>query len=302
MPDAPRHEDVAHELHQVLADAAPRLADAWHIREQHHPPSIHFDRPIRTLPISLTGKHCVQQCAHCNGVYLKHMKPIWDANPDGASSCLISGGCDAQGRVPVAQHLDAVAALRPGRRLNWHVGMIDEAEIRAIERLVDVISFDVVGDVETVREVYGLEYTLDDYMATYDLLARHARVVPHVTIGLRGGHLSGERAALEALRARQPDRLVLIILIPTRGTAYADCAPPSLAEVTDLFIETRVSMPDCDLRLGCMRPYGSYRQAVDRLAVLAGLNGIVNPTRQAVVLAEERGLTIDRGDECCAFL
>jgi len=302
MHETLRHNDVAHQLQQVIADASSRLGDAWHIRQQHHAPSIQFDRPTHTLPISLTGTRCAQQCAHCNGVYLAHMQPIWDVHPDGATSCLISGGCDTRGRVPVTQHLDRIVALRPGRRLNWHVGMIAEDEIRTISPLVDVVSFDIVGDAETVSEVYGLNYGLDDYMETYDMLARHVRVVPHMTIGLRGGTISGERAALEAIQARAPDRLVLLILIPTRGTAYAERQPPSLAEVTDLFIEARCMLPQCDVRLGCMRPYGAYRQAVDQLAIRAGLNGIVNPTRAAVSLAAKMGLRINRGDECCALM
>jgi uncharacterized radical SAM superfamily protein len=55
--------------------------------------------------------------------------------------------------------------LRVGRRLNWHVGFIGEEELRRIAPLVDMISFDVVGDRETAREVYGLDVGLDDYNA-----------------------------------------------------------------------------------------------------------------------------------------
>ena len=49
--------------------------------------------------------------------------------------------------------------MPPGRRLNWHVGLIDEPTPAAIAPYVDVISFDVVGDRQTIREVYGLDAT-----------------------------------------------------------------------------------------------------------------------------------------------
>jgi uncharacterized radical SAM superfamily protein len=274
---------------------------AWQVRRSHHPPVIRFDRPTKTLPVSLTGPECELSCAHCGGHYLKHMRPISDAHADGATSCLISGGCDSRGRVPVACHLDETAILRQGRRLNWHVGLIEEGELRAIAPFVDVISFDVVGDAETAREVYGLDLELDDYMRTLDMLRAHRPVVPHLTIGLRGGRMSGERAALEALRERDVDRVIFIVFIPTAGTAYADCTPPPLAEVADLFIDARVSLPDAGLYLGCMRPHGAYRQAVDELAVCAGLNAIVNPSRSAQRLAGELELRIIWGDECCAL-
>jgi len=263
--------------------------------------TIRFFRPTRTLPVSLTGGACALDCAHCGGYYLQHMRPIWDARADGATSCLISGGCDRQGRVPVTSHLEEVARLRQGRRLNWHVGLIDERAMLAIKPLVDVVSFDLVGDAETAREVYGLDLTLDDYVATLGMLRRHVPVVPHITIGLRGGRLSGERAALEAVQQMGVGVLVFIILIPTEGTAYAGCAPPPLSEVGQLLREARSKVPQTRLYLGCMRPYGDYRREVDELALRAGLDGIVNPSLSAVRMAAEMGLRVVWRDECCAF-
>ena len=269
---------------------------------------IRFFRPTKTLPVSLTGRWCALNCAHCGGHYLQHMRPIWsvvspngDVRADGATSCLISGGCDRRGRVPVTSHLDEVARLRQGRRLNWHVGLIDEGDMRTIVPLVDVISFDLVGDAETAREVYGLDLTLQDYVQTLDMLCLYSPVVPHITIGLRGGRLSGERAALAALTEQQIEALVFIILIPTKGTAFAQCAPPALSEVAKLWVEARALLPKTRLYLGCMRPYGAYRQAVDDLAVRAGLDGIVNPSRGAVREATAMGLQAIWRDECCAF-
>ena len=293
--------DISRQLDEALSLDRFRWNEAWSVRLRQHGRVVLFDRPTDTLPVSLTGTSCALRCAHCNGHYLQHMRPIWDLHPSGAKSCLISGGCDAMGRVPLNSHLERVAELHRERRLNWHVGLAHTEDLTLVLPYVDVISFDVVGDRETAREVYGLDLGLDDYMATYDMLRRHAQVVPHITIGLRGGRLSGERRALVALGERQPGVLVWLILIPTPGTAYAAVDPPTLVEVADLLLGARIQLPETRLYLGCMRPHGRYRQAVDRLALRAGINAIVNPSRAAEDEAEKLGLRLVWGDECCAF-
>lgn len=293
------------DLHTTLSADPERWRQAWRVRSQHHPATIHFDRPTCTVPVSVTGTRCALQCAHCGGRYLRHMRSIDDlasaGTPDGASSLLISGGCDALGRVPVLEHLDAIRRVAAGKKLNWHLGLIDEETMRAVAPLANVVSFDVVGNAETAREVYGLEVGLETYMETLRMMRRHARVVPHITLGLRGGRLSGEKAAVSALADEGIEDLVFIVLIPTEGTAYAECAPPALSDVADVLLDARLRLPRARLTLGCMRPHGAYRQAVDEVAVRAGLNGIVNPTRAAECVAEAMGLTATWGDACCAL-
>jgi len=274
---------------------------AWAARTEHFPPQIGFVRPNRTLAVSLTGSRCALHCAHCAGHYLSNMTPIETADATGMTSCLISGGCDQRGRVPVTAHIAQVAALRPGCILNWHVGMIDEDEMRAIAPHVDVISFDLIGDNETIHEVYGLDYTVDDYMHTYTMLRRYTRVIPHLILGLRGGRFSGEYQALYMLKTVGLDAFVVLVLIPTPGTRYAGCQPPTLAEVADFLLTARCTLPDIPIYLGCMRPGGRYRRELDSLAVRAGVNKIVNPAPPAVQLATELGLLVQWENECCVI-
>ena len=290
------------DLANLLAHPGGRsLRQAWAAREKHFPSLICFDYPRLTLAISLTGSQCALDCAHCGGHYLRHMQPIETANPNGASSCLISGGCDKRGRVPVLEKADQVAAIRHGRLLNWHVGLITEPEIQGVAPLVDVVSFDFVGDDDTIREVYGLNVGVEAYVETYKALQRHATVIPHITIGLRGGRISGETEALRLLSGLGLEALVLLVFIPTRDTRYEDKAPPLLSDVAEFLADARLSFPDIPIHLGCMRPYGSYRDELDSLAVLAGLNRIVSPARPAVELAKSLGLEIRTGEECCVF-
>ena len=278
-----------------------RLEDAWRVRQTNFPPEIEFVYPFDTALISLTGHHCELDCAHCGGYYLQHMTPIWQVEVGRATSCLISGGCDASGRVPVTRYLEQVKAIRQGRKMNWHVGLIEEADLRAIASYTDVVSFDFVGDDETIHEVYGLDRTVTDYVKTYQLLRRHTRVIPHVTIGLRGGAIGHEYPAMEKLQELGVDGLVFIVFIPTPGTRYAERQPPPIEAVVNILAEARLRFPDRPLHLGCMRPHGEYRARLDPLAVRAGVNKIVSPAREAVPLAEKLGLSIVQGRECCVF-
>lgn len=284
-----------------MSSLGDRLDRAWDVRRANFPDEITWSYPLDTAVLSLTGQECALDCAHCGGHYLGGMRPVWEAEPDGATSCLISGGCDPSGRVPVLAHLERVRAWRQGRTMNWHVGFVSEGEMERIAPLVDVVSFDFVGDEATIQEVYGLDYTVDDYVQTYQLLRRYARTLPHVTIGLRGGELGHEVASFERLQALGADGLVLLVFIPTPGTRYADRQPPSPALVADLMAEARLRFPEVPIYLGCMRPKGSYRNELDPLAVRAGLNVVVSPARPARELALQLGLAERKMRECCVL-
>lgn len=282
-----------------MSDLDKKLDRAWAVRRSHFPSEITWSYPLTTAVLSLTGEQCALDCAHCGGHYLGGMRPIWEAAPDGSTSCLISGGCDPTGRVPVLAHLDRVRAWRQGRTMNWHVGFVSEAEMEVIAPLVDVVSFDFVGDDATIQEVYGTDRTVDDYVQTYQLLRRYARTLPHVTIGLRGGVLGHELPAFELLQDLGAEGLVLLVFIPTPGTHYADRRPPHPDTVAGILAEARLRFPDVPLYLGCMRPKGNYRDALDPLAVRAGFNVIVSPSRSARQQAAELGLVERQMRECC---
>ena len=272
----------------------------WRVRSTYFPPVIHFAYPTQTTAISVTGDRCELNCGHCGGHYLKKMLPLSAVEPEKlGESCLISGGSSAAGKVPLIEHLPRLAAIKAGRRFNLHVGLIDNQEITAIAKLADVISFDFVGDDLTIREVFGIDRTVDDYAACYTNLRRYCRVIPHICIGLHGGAVRGEYRALELLKDLGADGLTFIVFVPTRGTRYADRQPPTLPAVIELLAAARLLFPLIPFHLGCMRPGGLYRNELDQWAVRLGINTIVNPTPGAVRLAEGLGLRALRGEECC---
>lgn len=277
------------------------LGRAWAVRTRHWPPVITASVPVDTLPISVTGAHCGRDCAHCGGHYLRGMRPLEGLRPGAAPSLLISGGCNACGRVPVREHRDELLPHIQGRRTNWHLGVVEGEDLEALDGLLDVVSFDFVGDDETLQEVYGPGTTVADLERCLETLMPRARVVPHVTVGLRGGRLGHEWPALERLGRFEFDSLVFLVLIPTAGTRYEAVQPPEPEAVAEILAEARLRFPDVSLQLGCMRPKGADREQLDPLAVRAGANVIVNPVRAAVTLAEELGLSWRTGHECCVF-
>lgn len=281
------------------------MSKAWEIRQANFADTIEFDFPTNTKAVSVTGTECKLRCAHCNGHYLNSMLPIaeWrNRLAPNIKSCLISGGCERDGRVPLTKYLPAIKEIRDSnRRTNLHVGLIDDDEIEQISQVADVVSFDFVGDNLTIKEVYALDKTVDDYIRVYSKLREKVRVLPHICIGLRGGQPSGEYAALKILKQLGADGLVFIVFSPTDGTKYADRQPPSLEDVTGILCKAREEFPDVPIHLGCMRPKGKYRLKLDELAVSCGVNKIVQPTWAAMELARNLNLKIYKGEECCVL-
>lgn len=265
---------------------------------------IRFAYPNQTKSVSVTAAQCEQDCAHCGGHYLKHMLPISAMEASSAASFLISGGCEAGGKVPIAEHvaeLKELKQLKQGRRYNLHVGLIEKEEIAKIAEIADCVSFDFVGDDETIREVFGIERTVQDYIHCYQALRQQVNVMPHICIGLHGGEIKGEYRAIELLQELGVDGLTFIIFTPTRGTRYAECSPPKIGEAVALLEKARKTFPSIPIHLGCMRPGGRYRSEIDQWAVKIGLDTIVNPAPKAVEMAKELGKSIRRSEECCVL-
>lgn len=280
-----------------------RVELARGIREQNFPNKIYFSRPASTTVITMTGKECDLDCAHCGGKYLEHMTTVEEAESkirsEGSTSCLISGGCTHHGKVDI--DVRSIESAIDGLKVNSHVGLISEEEMQKLATFVDCISFDFLVDDDTIREVYHLEKTGQDYINTYQMLRKYAKVMPHICIGLKGGEIKGEYQAIDTLVELGADGLVFIIFIPTKGTAYADRQPPALEEVVEVLTYAREKFPTVPIHLGCMRPTGRYRAEVDYFAVDAGINKLVNPTPPAVRRAEELGYEIVVERDCCVL-
>ena len=75
--------------------------------------------------------------------------------------------------------------------------------------------------------------------------------------------------------------------------------PPSLEALGEFFEISRKTLPKTPVMLGCARPLGEMKVAIDRLAGDAGLNGLSSPAEGIVDYARGRRLEPEFIDACC---
>ncbi|MCX7682180.1 MAG: radical SAM protein [Anaerolineae bacterium] len=301
---------------------------AWTVRHAYHPPELRFavpggkryatehyrNTPWRFASISLTGRHCDLQCEHCRGRMLATMLPA--LTPEmlvlqaerllerGCAGVLISGGCNLDGAVPIKPYLSAIARVRSmGLRTIVHTGLLDRETAEGLKNAgVDQVLLDVVGDEETIQQVLHLTHSPAEYEATL-ALARAAglSVAPHVIVGLHCGELRGELAALEIIRRTGADVVVIVVLRPLPHTPLAQAPVMAPDTVGRLVAVARLLFPAVPVTLGCARPAGPLKAEMERLAVLAGINGLAYPDPATVELAAGLGLRTSFVESCCTL-
>ena len=260
--------------------------------------------PANTLTISLTDSLCEQQCAHCNGHYLKGMQPFSQLSQRDLSrfdSVLISGGSSADGKVPIDRHIADILALPDRLRLNLHTGYLDPEVLAPLKSRNPVISFDLPTSDAVVKEVYGLNYSCKDFRNLYEKYCAAFKTVAHVTLGLAAKeHEHGEEETVEYLGRMQPAEVAFLVFRPTPGTRMADVIPPSLSRVIPL-LSKAISLLNCPVQIGCMRPAGTYRRDFDILAWMHGCRKFVMPDHRLLQILEEHQVKVVTTHNCCAF-
>lgn len=268
-------------------------------------PEFEQKNPHAFLPISLTGAGCALDCDHCNKKILEPMIPLnrkeglfsmcQKMAATGTESVLISGGSTRSGEVPFMKHIDDIKRIKDelGLKVIMHTGLVtDEHEAAALKAVgVDGVAIDIIGADETIREVYHLDATTEDYERSLALLSSHGLSLrPHIILGLHYGRFLGEYQALDMIARYPVHSLIVVILVPMHDTKMWGVEPPDPEEVNQFFQKARLKMPDTYVMLGCARPLGNYKKIVDRMAVEAGLNGIAYPAEGVVEHAASLGL------------
>jgi uncharacterized radical SAM superfamily protein len=273
------------------------------------------ERADSFVPVSLTGTGCALHCAHCDTRMLAGMATLGRRrdlfataqrlHASGAEGLLVTGGANRSGGVPLAPHLDAIARIREqlGMRVAVHTGVTTTQVAEGLAQAgADAVMVDVIGARETLREVYHLDLTPTDVERSLALLTgRGLPVIPHIVLGLHWGRLLGEWDALEIVARHPATALVLVILTPLPGTPMQQVAPPSLEAVTEFFAYARARLPETPILLGCARPAGVIKQAIDRAAIDHGFNGIAFPADGAIAYARAAGLEPVFHEQCCAI-
>lgn len=262
---------------------------------------------------SITGPVCALNCKHCRAEILKPMIPA--GGPDrfdalvrgmiarqGLRGFLLSGGSSARNEVPFERYLPVIARLKadfPALTVLAHTGLVDARRARALKAAgVDVAMLDIIGDAATIRDIYHLGRGVDDFEDSLaHLVAAGLNVVPHVVIGLHYGRILGEGRALEIISRHVTAAAILVVLMP--AFAAPGFAAVDLSETMAVFTHARRSLADRKLLLGCARPHGSARTALDVAAVLAGFDGVAYPADDAVRMARLIGRPFHHRHACC---
>ncbi len=222
----------------------------------------------------------------------------------GGRGFLLSGGCDARGRVPIKPFLRAVREVKRRTRLlvNIHTGLLDRRE--EAEELgasgADALSVDLVQDPRVIKQVMHLDREPEDYRRTLGHLCSSGakQVVPHLCIGVPGGSVASEEAALRLLSEFPISAVVLLAFLPAKGTPLAGSGPVPSERIVHVAMmalrELRVP-----ILLGCMRSRGDWTMEVE--LIRSGLAGVAMPSPRTVSWAEDTGREVEWREECCAL-
>jgi uncharacterized radical SAM superfamily protein len=274
---------------------------------------IYHDRSGRYPAISVTGSECALSCDHCRSKILAPMIPA--VTPDqllkrclqldknGTLGVLISGGCDAGGRLPWKAFIPAIKQIKSRTDLfiSIHSGLIDFETARALKDAgVDQALIDVIGDDQTFQEIYHVGFGVARIYDSLDALQRaDLAIVPHIVCGLYYGKIRGEKKAIEMIsRFGAVEQVVIVALMRLRGTPLWHTPPVAAEAVAEIIAETRFRMPPIRISLGCARQRGNVRMEI--LAIEAGVNRMAIPSDEAVARAKELGLKISFQRTCCS--
>ena len=224
---------------------------------------------------------------------------------EGAFGILISGGADKHGEVPLQRFIPAIARLKqrdPGFRVIAHTGLLqEETAVGLKEAGVDQILIDVIGDDDTIREVYHLNKRVDDYEETLLMLKGMGhRLAPHIIIGHHFGEIRGEWRALEIISRVGVETIVFVIFKPIVSARIINIPHPD--DVSRIAAAARVLNPLAPIRMGCIRPAHPWKEEMEKGFINSGANTIAYPLQGTIEYAKQIGLRTNFMEMCCSLI
>jgi len=304
-------------------------SEAFRLRKLHFGSELTFSIPGTvsyhddTLPlpknrfpaISVTGSHCNLQCGHCRGKLLESMIPAEDPETflrvveglrlNGAYGVLVSGGANRNGEVPLRKFVPSIKEIKekdPSFKIIVHTGLIKRNMAMELKEAgIDQILIDVIGDNDTIREVYHLDKRVEDYEETLSMLKEIGhRLAPHIIIGHHFGEIRGEWRALEIITRVGVETIVLVILKPLIGKdQFRTPTPEEASKITAI---ARILNPKTPIRLGCIRPAHPSKVEMEKGAIDSGVNTIAYPLQGTIEYAKEIGLETRFIEMCCSLI
>ena len=271
----------------------------------------------RFAAISVTGNHCDLRCGHCQGKLLESMIPAEDPETflkiadklrfNGAHGILVSGGADQNGEVPLKKFIPSMKVLKekdPQFKVIVHTGLIRRETAKELKEAgVDQILIDVIGNDDTIREVYHLNKRVEDYEETLWMLKEVGhRLAPHIIIGHHFGEIRGEWRALEMVTRVGVETIVLVILKTLFPAGENHFKVPKPEETSRISAIARILNPDIPIRMGCIRPAHPSKAEMEKGFILSGANTIAYPLQGTIDYAKEIGLETKFIEMCCSLI
>ena len=319
-------------IHRLIQAPLKELQEeAFRIRKAHFGNELTFSIPgtvsyhDNTFPsqrerfaaVSVTGTHCDLRCGHCRGKLLESMIPAEDPETllqvidrlraAGALGVLVSGGADKNGEVPLDKFIAPIKAIKtkaPEFKVICHTGLIrKETAVELKKAGVDQILIDVIGDDDTIREVYHLEKRVEDYEETLWMLKELGhRLAPHIIIGHHYGEIRGEWRALEMVTRIEVETIVLVVLKPLHDSASHKVKIPKPEETSRISAVARILNPRTSIRMGCIRPAHPWKAQMEKGCIDSGVNTIAYPLQGTIEYAREIGLETKSVEMCCSLI
>ena len=306
-------------------------SEAFRIRKAHFSNELTFSIPGTvsyqddTLPfkknrfavISVTGSHCDLRCGHCQGKLLESMIPA--ENPetflqvtdrlrsDGTHGILVSGGANRNGEVPLEKFIPSIKAIKekdPKFKVIVHTGLIRRKIAKELKEVgVDQILIDIIGDDDTIREVYHLGRRVKDYEETLWMLKEMGhRLAPHIIIGHHFGEIRGEWRALEMVTHVGVETIVLVVLKTLLPVGKNHFKIPKPDEASRIAAIARILNPKIPIRMGCIRPAHPSKLEMEKGFIDSGVNTIAYPIQGTIEYAKEIGLETKFIEMCCSLV
>ena len=271
----------------------------------------------RFAAVSITGSHCDLLCGHCKGKLLESMIPAEDPETflkitdrlrlNGAHGILVSGGADQNGEVPLKKFIPSIKVLKekdPQFKVIVHTGLIRREVAKELKEAgVDQILIDVIGDDDTIGEVYHLNKRVENYEETLWMLKEIGhRLAPHIIIGHHFGEIRGEWKALEMVTRVGVDTIVLVIFKTLQPFEKNHFKVPRPEETSRISAIARILNPTVPIRMGCIRPAHPWKAEMEKGFILSGVNTIAYPLQGTIEYAKEMGLETKFVEMCCSLI
>ena len=198
--------------------------------------------------------------------------------------------------IPVIRELKSRTELY----ISIHSGLLDYRLARGLKEAgVDQALIDVIGDDETYKNIYHVPFGVSRIESSMEAMERAGlSMIPHIVCGLAFGKIKGERRAIEIISRFHVDQVVIVSLMPVRGTPVWNVELPYAEEIAEIIAETRLRIPHARISLGCARQRGN--STLEILAIDAGVNRMALPSDEAMQRAEDYGLEIRYQKTCCS--